>query len=275
MVSIPGGGGAHASKWGMLRASLDVEKQKSPKTTDKEIEILKKLDGTFFSTTEFLYSMAPDEKSRKSEFRRMVWDSIFNRRASYEQMCKAMEFIRPADDTIWKEMFYALNYTEADVKWGKDLVRAAGKVLHIGDDEFDVSDFDLISFYKELMDDSKDDYYPKILVGSSDMLTIMLQELNSKMMSKYKSYRTGMKKMIYDDGTLAHVMSFLRDTFGKQARNVHRSAQLRNAYRQIIDNVHKIEMRVLQNIQDEDKEFFKVVYMLTEPVKFRSEEWMY
>ncbi|MBO7560313.1 MAG: hypothetical protein J6T27_04130 [Alphaproteobacteria bacterium] len=274
MVSIPGRGGAHASKWGMLRASLDVEKQKSPKTTDKEIEILKKLYETFFSTTEFLYSMAPDEKSRKSEFRRMVWDSIFNRRASYEQICKAMEFIHPSDNTIWKEMFYALNYTEADVKWGKDLIRAAGRVLRIGDDEFDVLD-DLVVFYRELMDDSKDDYYPKILVGSSDMLTIMLQELNSKMMSKYKSYRTGMKKMIYDDGTLARVMSFLRDTFSKQARNVHRSAQLKNAYRQIIDNIHKIEMRVLQNIQDEDKEFFKVVYTLTEPVQFRTEEWMY
>lgn len=275
MVSIPGGGGAHASKWGMLCAALDMEKQKSQKTTDKEIEILKKLYETFFSTTEFLYSMAPDEKSRKSEFRHMVWNSIFNRRASYEQMCNVMGFVHPSEDSIWKEMFYALDYTESDVKWGKDLIRAAGTVLRIGDDEFDRSDFDLISFYRELIDDSKDDYYPKILVGSSDMVTIMLRELNSKLMSKYKTYRAGMKKMIYDDGTLARVMSFLRDTFSKQARNVHRSAQLKNAYRQIIDNIHKIEMRVLQNIQDEDKEFFKVVYTLTEPVKFRSEEWMY
>lgn len=275
MVSIPGKSGAHASKWGMLRASLDIENQKSPKTTDKEVEILKKLDETFFSTTEFLYSMAQDEKARKSEFRRMVWNSIFNRRASYEQMCKVMKFVRPSEDAIWKEMFYALDYTQSDIKWGKDLIRAASAVLRIGDDEFDMSDFDLISFYNELMDDSKDEYYPKILVGSSDMVTIMLQELDSKLMSKYKSYRAGMKKMIYDDGTLARIMSFLRDTFRKQARNVHRSAQLKDAYRRIIDNIHKIEMRVLQNIQDEDKEFFKVVYMLTEPVKSQSMDWVY
>lgn len=247
----------HSSKWNIWRSVLDSEIKRSPKTTDVEIEILGKLYDAYLSSV--LYES--DKDTMRHQIRILIWDSILNRGASYEQMCQLMQVVPPHNNTIWKEMFYGLENIESDVRSGKDLIRAAASVLSI--DNFSVN-FDLIKFYKDLMDSSKDDYYPKLLVGNAEMVTTMLQELNSKLISMNKNDE------IYGDKTTRYVMSFLLDILRGQYHSIEKSAQLKNAFRQLIDTIQNIEKELLQQTHQEDRQYFDVVYAPTVPVNSSS-----